>query len=766
MNSKLWYREPASEWLTGLPIGNGVLGGMVMGTVPHERIALNHEWLWRGQYRDRDIDSGDRRLDEIRELFLAGKPFEAGTLANEMLGGRQGQGVDSYQPLGDLRLEIPCAHVSDYRRELDLERALVVVSYRADGGLVRREILAHSVWPVIAVHLLAPEGTPFQVAASLSRIDDPYCDVRPVADERGFGLVGAFASGVSFALWANLGYADSKLVSPLGEGVGLGLEECRDAILLLSATVTLNGEDPLSRCREQFANVPTDWAELLNAHTAEHQRRYNRVTLDLGSRRDDLPTDERLARLRAGEDDEGLLALYFNFGRYLLIASSLGATLPAHLQGIWNEELNPAFGSDFHHDVNLQMNYWPAEVCNLAECTEPLFAYLERFVPHGRVAARRLYGCAGIVLPITADPWVRATPVAHGWDVWTGAAAWLAQHMWWRYEYGLDQAFLEKRAYPFFKEVAAFYQSYLVRDPQGKLVTVPSQSPENRFVGGTEPVSLCVAATMDLELICDVLTHVIKASEILGVDEQMREQWRQILADIPALQIGKWGQLQEWLEDYDEVEPGHRHLSHLFALFPGDQIALEDTPVLAEAARISLERRLTYGAKDWGWHDLGWTQAWLTCCLARLRDGDAAREHLRGLVGELSADSLFHFDTPHQYQIDGNFGGTAGLAEMLLQSHRGLIRVLPALPAAWPHGQVTGLCARGGFEVDIEWSENQPQRVVVRSRCGQECRLAGPEGLAVSVTEEEQPIVVQRELGAFTWPTQAGHIYEVSFRVE
>ncbi|MBI3921806.1 MAG: glycoside hydrolase family 95 protein, partial [Armatimonadetes bacterium] len=445
-------------------------------------------------------------------------------------------------------------------------------------------------------------------------------------------------------------------------------------------------------------------------------------------------------------------------GRYLLQASSLGASVPVNLQGKWNEELKPPWECDLHNDVNVQMNYWPAEVCNLADTLEPLFAYLERFVPHARRAAKMLYDCDGVWLPIQTDPWGRATPESFGWDVWTGAAAWLAQHFWWRYEYSLDEQFLRDRAYPFIKEVAAFYQTYLVRDPQGRLVPVPSQSPENYFVGGTKPVSLCIAATMDLELIHDCLTHALRASEILQVDEDLRQVWQGILTDIPPLQIGSHGQLQEWLEDYEEEEPGHRHYSHLLALHPGDQITLEDTPELAQAARVSLERRLDAE----GGHT-GWSRAWTVCFWARLREGDEAHHHLKHLITDFATDSLLDLHPPRIFQIDGNLGGTAGVAEMLLQSHNGVLRILPALPSSWPEGKVTGLRARGGFEVDIDWSEGSATQVRVRSLNGQSCRISFSGATKMEVMTDDGLVVqgIVGESDGITWQTEAGRTYVV-----
>jgi alpha-L-fucosidase 2 len=638
----MWYRTPAEEWKEFLPIGNGVLGGMVMGGVPRERIALNHEWLWRAANRYRTTEPRHQYLQEIRDLFFQGQALEAGELANARLGGPGGvlkqQGipnrVDPYQPAGDLWLAFEHGEATDYTRELDLSTGIVTVRYTAGDVTYARQTFCHSDLPVLCIRLTASRKGALDVRAHLSRVEDPDCVLFPAACEGSLELQGTFVEGSRFAIVTRLLLPRGGTAIPDASGRSVRITHATEAILLLAIGVAHDGEDPKAAAAEQLAQVVSDWDSLEARHREAFGSFYSRVSLDLGGARDDLPTDERLAAFQAGEQDDDLLALYFNFGRYLTISSSRPGGLPANLQGIWNQDLQPPWDCDLHHDVNLQMNYWAAEVCGLAECIEPLFDHIERFLPHAREMARALYDCDGVYFPLQTDPWGRATPESRGWDVWTGAAAWLAQHLWWRYEYGGDTGFLRERAYPFIREVAAFYASYLVRDPQGRLVTVPSQSPENFFVGGTKPVSLCIGATMDFELIHDVLTHAIAGSEILGVDEDMRPEWARILQEIPPLQIGRHGQLQEWLEDYAEGEIHHRHLSHLIGAYPGEQITVDDTPELSQAVRVSLERRLEAGGLQGGW-----SGAWTACLWARLREAERAYDQLKLLVSGSSVSN-------------------------------------------------------------------------------------------------------------------------------
>lgn len=760
MNNRLWYKTPAREWLEGLPIGTGRLAAMVLGTYKRERVALNHEWLWKGVNRFRDNEARAHLLPQVRELLLKGD-YAAGTKAgNEAFaptgGTRQSTNpgrVDPYQPAGDLFFEINHGYVSNYCRTLDLQNGLVTVEYNSDrGSKFRREYLAHLALDIILIRITA-EGKEFDSVIWLDRIHDPECELQSTADNDLLTLNGKIKRGIDFRVEAQIRQKGGQ--ASILQNNRVFIKGTRELLIAINAGTSAQGKTPEQECAEKRMKSFPVWDNLLQEHLKEYERHYGGLILDIPAAESDEPTDERIRHVRAGKDDPGLVLLYFNYGRYLLCASSATAQLPANLQGKWNEDLNPPWEADYHHDINLQMNYWIAEPAGMTKYAEALLQHIERFVPHAKKAASDLYGCNGIWFPIQTDAWGRSTPESHGWAVWIGAAAWLAQHVWWHYEYGRDLHFLRDRAYPFLKEVAVFYESYLIEDKNGVLQIVPSQSPENRFEGGGDlPVTLCVSAAMDIELVWDVLTHAIKAAEILGIDEAQRKLWSDMLHKLPPLKIGSKGQLLEWNQEFKEREPGHRHISHLFALYPGEQITRDETPELFKAAAASLKLRMEAS----GGHT-GWSRAWVSCCYARLGNADEAYRHIQHLIADFATDTLLDLHPPRIFQIDGNLGGAAAAIEMLLQSYHEELHFLPALPSAWPAGKVRGLRARGGFTVGLEWNNGRLTRADIVAVENRKCVVKKPDFSIAITNTSGSSVPFRSEKNRITFDVLAGEHY-------
>lgn len=762
----IWFDKPAEKWTDALPVGNGRLGAMVFGGVKNERLQLNHDCLWSGRPKEWNNPEAKTHLAEVRRLVLDDENY---TAADAVMKKMQGPYNEAYEPLGNLLIEFEDAgERSGCRRELDLDSAIA----RVTNGAHSREVFSSAPDQVIVMRITGGDFTvsDFTITDFTITLDSALHATTVAGVINGAPTLRLTGKAPSHSE-PNYVRSDNPILYDDAEGNGMRFEArlrvipeggevraegsklrvtgAKSATLLLVAATGYRGfdRDPdLSAaeigeiCRKQLdAALRFTWTQLRERHVADHQKLFRRTVLQLAGKSSSLPTDERLKAFDAAKDD-GLLALYFHYGRYLLIASSRPGTQPANLQGIWSDQVRPPWSSNWTVNINTQMNYWPAETCNLSECHEPLFDLVEGVARNGRKTAQVNYGANGWVSHHNVDLWRQTGPVgSYGggsptWANWQMSGPWLCAHLWEHYRFTGDQAFLKNRAWPVMKGSAEFCLDWLIEDKTGHLTTCPSVSTENNFrtpQGRNAEVS--AGCTMDIALIKELFTSCIESSRILGVEAEFRAKLEKARAKLLPYQVGRFGQLQEWSKDFDEPQPGQRHMSHMYPLYPGAEITPRGTPDLAKAARISLERRLAAGGAY-----TGWSRAWAIGFWARLADGGKAYESLVALLKHSTGPNLFDTHpagTSWIFQIDGNFGATAAIAEMLLQSHAGELHFLPALPTAWASGSMMGLRARGNVTVDLVWGNGRAKEATLRAGSAGVFRLRAPAGQKVAGPE-------------------------------
>ena len=710
---KIWFNQPANDWNVALPLGNGKLGAMVFGGTVRDQIALNEETMWSGGYSDRNNPDAKEALPKVQKLLLEGKISEAENLMQLAFAGCPND-MRVYQTMGDLMIDQQHpGEVTEYRRELDLGTALCTTFYRTADTTYEKEYFISAPANLLVIHMKATGAKKLNFQAKMERWHFFGGTMR--TGDNGVALWGQLPDGgVSF--YSKLtGTAKGGKLYAMGRS--LVAEDADEVTLYYCAATSFYGEEPESYVNKKLSEgMSKDYETLKEEHIADYQKFFNRVKLELytneelniaAAKNNAVPTPELLASVKDGDIPTELVETYFDFGRYLLISSSRPGTLPANLQGIWCKDFTPPWGSKYTININAQMNYWPAETCNLSECHTALLEHIKRMVEHGRVTAEKMYGCRGFVAHHNTDIWGDTAP-QDLWipgTYWVMGAAWLCTHQWTHYIYTQDKAFLQD-AFPIMREAALFFIDFMI-EHEGYLVTCPSVSPENTFIlPSGERGCNSAGVTMDNQILRDLFTQCIEAAKILGVDDELNEKIKYQLSRLRPTQIASNGTLMEWDKEYEEAEPGHRHISHLFGLYPSNQITLEETPELTAAAEKTLERRLSMG----GGHT-GWSCAWIINLYARLQKGDKVYDTFKKLFSNSTLPNLFDNHPP--FQIDGNFGATAAVVEMLIQARNNKVFLLPALPKQWANGRVEGVCLPGNATATLAWNNGKVTEFVV-----------------------------------------------------
>lgn len=738
---KLWFTHPAANWNEALPVGNGRLGAMVFGGINSERLQLNEQTVWTGKDVDFVNPAAKAALPEIRKLLFAGEYAQAQKMAREKMMGDK-KVSSNYQTLGDMQLdfELPKGDISNYRRELDIDSAVATVKYTAGNVSFTREVFSSAPDQALMMRITSNKQGALTFNIKLSR---PGNKAKFEVVNNEIIMTEHVGDGVGVKMVARLKVLNEGGAITITEN-NIRVEKASLATVILTAATDYWGADPAKQSATQLAEAMSKkYDEIRKTHIADYQSFFKRVDLDLGASDGNyFPTDARIQAMQNGYTDLKLLKLYYQFGRYLLISSSRPGGLPANLQGIWADGLNPPWSADYHININIQMNYWPSEITNLSELHMPFLEFVNALQPDARKTAKDMYGISGTVAHFTTDPWHFTEPYGQPqWAMWPMGFAWSAQHLWEHYLFTEDKQYLKDFAYPILKEAAEFCVNWLVENPQTKqLVSGPSISPENRFVTKKgDTATMVMGPTMDHMIIRDLLSNTISAAKVIDKDAAFTKKLQLVISRLARTKVGRDGRIMEWTEEFAEAEPGHRHISHLFGLYPGREINKQHTPDLLKAARKTIDYRLSHG----GGHT-GWSRAWIINYFARLQDGEAAYENLLALLRKSTLLNLFDNHPP--FQIDGNFGATAGITEMLLQSQAGEIQLLPALPKAWQEGYIHGIVARGGFQVDIDWDNGKLKKVSILSKLGNTAKVRYGDKLTTISTEKGNTISLDDNL--------------------